>query len=337
MNFLRLAKVAETHPEDNSVDIVMVDDGSRWPGVICATPFAAKNSGISNMPVVTPAGRDKWDLTQAGDDAQLAIVGFLGESVPIVLGFLFPQINQMLFADKNRRIDRHVSDVYTTTDKDGNFELYHPSGTFLRVATSAAHEDLAGHDFDGKWAISKNTDKAVYVRLRVANAGAQKALITIDPSGNVNVDHTGNLTWHTAGTATVNIDGNATATFGGNVTASVAGNLSASVTGNAGVTVGGTTDLTSTGAATVIAPTVRIQAATTTVTGALIVQGLLTFQAGMAGSGGGGGGTANITGNVNITGSFSTTGTFQNNGKSVGSTHTHGGVQTGSGSTAVPN
>lgn len=263
MNFLRLAKVAETHPEDNSVDIVMVDDGSRYAGAICATPFAAKNSGVSNMPSVTPAGADKWDLTVASDDAQLAIVGFLGPTAPIVLGFLFPQVNQVLFKDKNRRIDRHASDVYTSTDAAGNFELFHPSGTYMRVGTAAEHEDLTGKDFDAKWAIGKNTDKAVFVRLLVANAGAQKAVVTIDPDGNINIDHAGDLTTHTAGKATLVIDGDLSATVGGALSADV------------------------TGAATLKAPSVKIDSPATTCTGALTVQGAFSYQAGMSGSGGG--------------------------------------------------
>lgn len=36
------------------------------------------------------------------------------------------------------------------------------------------------------------------------------------------------------------------------------------------------------------------------------------------------------------TGAFNTVGTLTNNGKNVGSTHTHGGVQTGSGTTGTP-
>lgn len=42
---------------------------------------------------------------------------------------------------------------------------------------------------------------------------------------------------------------------------------------------------------------------------------------------------ASLTINANI----SSTGTLTNNGKNISSTHTHGGVQTGSGSTGVPN
>lgn len=65
-------------------------------------------------------------------------------------------------------------------------------------------------------------------------------------------------------------------------------------------------------------------------TQAMTVDGLLTVSGGMAISGGTGA-TATINGNI------VTTGTITNNAKNVDSTHTHGGVQTGAGNTAVPN
>lgn len=46
--------------------------------------------------------------------------------------------------------------------------------------------------------------------------------------------------------------------------------------------------------------------------------------------------TINLTGNVNVVGNLVVTGTLTNNAKNVGSTHTHGGVQTGSGTTGAP-
>jgi hypothetical protein len=55
------------------------------------------------------------------------------------------------------------------------------------------------------------------------------------------------------------------------------------------------------------------------------------YLAGMIGSTGSGA-SAQISGNVEITGSVLT-----HNGKDIGSTHTHGGVQPGGGSTSVPN
>lgn len=260
MSMLRMARVADVHPEDNSVDIVMVDDGSRYPGVQVLAPTATTNCGYADLPSVT-ATSDKFDLTQSTDRDALAVVGFMAPTLPVVLGFLWPQVNQVLFADQNRRIVRHASDVYTSTDKDGNFELYHPSGTYLRIGTDGAHEDLTGKDFDKQWKISKNTDKAVHVKLRVSNAGDDKASLDIDPSGNI----------------ALQCDGNVTATIGGNVTATVAGNLSA--------TISGTTYVESTGNATLKAPQVTIDSPQTTCTGKLTVQGLLTFQANMTGTG----------------------------------------------------
>lgn len=58
---------------------------------------------------------------------------------------------------------------------------------------------------------------------------------------------------------------------------------------------------------TITSPQVMVDAATSTFTGAVIVQGLLTYQAGLAGSGGTGA-SANITGNVSVTGTVTATG-----------------------------
>ena len=67
-----------------------------------------------------------------------------------------------------------------------------------------------------------------------------------------------------------------------------------------------------------------------TINGNLTVNGLITGTAGFAISGGTGG-TMNVNGNI------VSTGTITNNGKDIGSTHTHSGVQPGSGNTGTPN
>jgi len=71
--------------------------------------------------------------------------------------------------------------------------------------------------------------------------------------------------------------------------------------------------------ATVTSPKVLIDSPDTKCTGKLEVAGALTYKAGMTGSGG-----ASITGDM------------KNNGVNIGSSHTHGGVQTGSGKTGTP-
>ena len=206
---LRIGRVVDVHPEDNSVDLVMIDDGSRVAGVQILSPTATGNTGTHDLPSVGRPGGDKWNIATPTDRDMIAVVGSVGRQA-VVLGFLFPQVCQMLFKDANRRVTRHASDVYTTVDGDGNTEVYHPSGTYLRIGTNPEHEDLTGKDFDGRWKITKNTDKAVSVRLRVANAGAVKATLTIDPDGNVSLQHTGNLSINAGGTMSLTSAGNMT-------------------------------------------------------------------------------------------------------------------------------
>lgn len=79
----------------------------------------------------------------------------------------------------------------------------------------------------------------------------------------------------------------------------------------------------------VTSPTVTIDSPQTTCTGALTVEGLLTYQAGLAGTGGSVG--SNITGNITHSAGVLSSDTV------VLSTHTHSGVQPGSGNTGGPN
>ena len=213
------------------------------------------------------------------------------------MGFLLPQLTQMTFKRDNFRVHRHASDVYSTTSGNGDHEWSHPSGTFIRVAASPAHEDLTAQDVDKSWKIAQNTAAAPYVNLVVANAGAQVANIEIDPSGNINITHNGNLTVNTKG--------------------------------NADVTVGGTTAVDSTGAVTITAPQ-------TTVEGPLTVTGPFVFQSGMTGSAGSGGGkTMQISGDADFTGTV-TGETDVIAGTISGKGHKHPGVQSGGSETDPP-
>lgn len=182
---LRLARVAAVHHDDHSVDLVMVDDGSRHAGAQVMSWSASSNSGTHDLPTPsTPASGDKWALSENTDCDMIAVTAMIGRR-PLVLGFLYPQISQMLFTDKNRRVSRHSSDVYSTIDGDGNMEVYHPSGAYFRIATDTAHEDLSGADVDGKWKIAKNT--AAQVHIHVEQAGG-KAKVDIAPNGDINAE-----------------------------------------------------------------------------------------------------------------------------------------------------
>ena len=247
----KLAKVVAMHPEDNSADIVFLDNGARAVGVpIIAGVGASSRTGTVDSPDPT-VGVDKWAPQDSNATDVTAVVGWI-QNQPIITGFLFPQVSQMLFADRNRRIVRHTSDVYSTIDGMGNAEFYHPSGAYVRFGTSPAHEDLTGKDLDGKWALQAGLP----VHIHIEQAGGV-ASIDMAPSGAIVVN--------------------------------TASTLDVTATGAVNVTAGG---------ATVTAPTVKIDSPITHCTGALTVDGLLTWNAGMTGSGGAG---AAITGNINLT------------------------------------
>lgn len=197
------ARVVAIHPEDHSCDVVILSDGARFSGVQIMSATASTNTGLNDLPVpaAAPDG-SQWNASQKTGRDIIAIIDWC-EGTPYVEGFLFPQICQMTFPDGNRKIDRHASDVYQTIDGNGNAEWSHPSGTYMRVGETPAHEDLTGKDFDKKWKIGNNTARAPHMQLVVANAGAVKCTINIAPSGNVTVTSVGSAMLKFPGGTTV--------------------------------------------------------------------------------------------------------------------------------------
>jgi hypothetical protein len=276
LKYPMIGVVVAVYPQGNSIDVLMPKSGDTLSNVQCVSFTGSDSTGVIDLPEIgLPVDQTRFDFNVVGTAARKvrAIIDKI-DGIPICMGFLLPQVTQVTFDRNNFRVNRHASDVYSTTNANGDHEWYHPSGTFLRVAASPAHEDLTDQDYDQSWKIAQNTAAAPYVNLVVANAGAQVAQIEVDPSGNITIAHNGNLTVTTKG--------------------------------NADVTVTGTTTVNSTGAATIEAPSVTIQSQQTTCTGALTVQGPLVFQSGMTGeAGSSGGATMTITGDATVTGTIS--------------------------------
>lgn len=253
---LRLARVVDTHPEDHSIDVVMLDDNSRFVGVQVLAMGATTNTGRVALPRPTQTS-NKWGQSERTDRDAIAVCAMLaGATNMVCLGFLYPQVNGMLFERQNFAVDRHPSDWYTAIDNDANVEMYHPSGTYLRIAETAAHENLVGQDFDKKWKIEKNTSKSVHVHLTVAAAGVVKATVNIDPAGNIDIEHVGDLSTHTEGNASITIDGDAE------------------------VTIGGTADINVTGHTDLTTPDLDITCPSTTFSGAVTIGGNLAVSGG---------------------------------------------------------
>ena len=110
-------------------------------------------------------------------------------------------------------------------------------------------------------------------------------------------------------------------------------NIDVNAAGSIRINIGSTTLLLQDGQATLTTPKLVVDSPDSTFTGAVKVQGLLTYQAGLVGSGGSG---ASLTGAFNLTGSYTSTGSMTNNGKAVGSTLRVTGVQSGGSTSGTP-
>lgn len=193
---MKLAKVVGVHPERHKVDLLFLDDNRRVPGVRVMSPQASSSSGLAAL--VKPDAQDMTDPYEApsksGRDL-IACVGFYGD-VPVVHGFLFPEVAECLFADIDRYLHRTASDLYWTVDGQANAEVFHPSGAFLRMGTSSAHEDLKGKDVDGIFNPKRNAGNQVHIHVELAGG---KGSIDMAPNGDVAITSQGKLTLHSDG------------------------------------------------------------------------------------------------------------------------------------------
>jgi hypothetical protein len=184
---LHFARVVAWNSESNSVDVVLMQDNRRFSGVQILSKSAGGDFGHYGLGIPTETGFEA-KTTRKRD--VFCLVGFAGTN-PVVMGFLFPQVTQMLFSkDADPRyhemeVDRHPSDVYKIVDGDGNFEVHHPSGAYIRIAEDPSFEVLDAKDYLERWKIEKNTEKRVHIHVEQADG---KAWIDIDPDGNIVVN-----------------------------------------------------------------------------------------------------------------------------------------------------
>lgn len=239
---LRTGIVVATHPEDHSYDLVMSDDGSRLVGVQLLSMDGSARTGSVDMPAVPEKG-DKWDITQTNGQDQKAVVGFVGSN-PVILGFLYPQINQMLSDDPKLRLYRHQSDVYDMTDGDGNSQWAHPSGAYVRIAEDPDFVDMAGKNIDKSMSVDRNTGKSVHFRLSLAD---QSVVVTMTPGGTTTITMKedfilvaeGDVSVTAHKSATVHADQDVTVTAGESITVNSGNDTVVNVDGNADIKISG--------------------------------------------------------------------------------------------------
>ncbi|MFZ4538521.1 hypothetical protein [Propionivibrio sp.] len=191
------AHVVAIHPESNQIDVVILRTGARVAGVRVLAEMATGQTGLADLHL--PDCTKGYDSDNTGARDITAAISYYGE-MPFCVGFLFPEVSQCLFKRDDFRVNRHASDVYHTIDSAGNIELAHPSGAFVRIAESPAHENLTGADYDGIWNIARNTGRAVHIHVEQAGGVAS---IDIAPGGAITINTASTITATATGAVTV--------------------------------------------------------------------------------------------------------------------------------------
>lgn len=206
---LEVVRVVAAHPESNSVDVLLVRTGARVANVQVLTGMAGADHGVSGL--VAPAEQDEARPFEAQIQSDRVVYGVMAMAgLPLLIGFLHPQVSQILFAERNRFVWRHPSDLYATATDGGDLEIAHPSGTFIRIGDSPEHEDLTAKDQDKRWAIARNTDKQPSLRIAVAAGGTVHTTLTIEPGGAVRLRCDGDLSVQAGGHASIRAAGKLT-------------------------------------------------------------------------------------------------------------------------------
>ncbi|MBN3839270.1 hypothetical protein [Burkholderia sp. Ac-20349] len=247
---LDLGKVVGVHRESQKVDLIMLSNDRPLSGVKVMSGMASGDAGYSDIPVpdVNNAA-NPFHSTNTGGRDMFAVVAFFSGAGPIVIGFLFPETAQCLFPDANRMIYRHASDAYFTIDGAANTEFAHPSGLYLRVGASPAHEDLTGRDYNGRFKVTRNTSPNVHFHLQM---GGNTMSLDVDPSGNVALSSSGTVTVNAQGATTVS---SAAAV---NIQGAAGVNISSTNGTPANITSQGPVSITSQGAVSVKATTINL-------------------------------------------------------------------------------
>lgn len=236
----KLAKVLKVYPEANMVDLLFFD-GSFFRRVPVAVPYASNKTGglcLSIPKYDVPVKEKIQDILIAtsketeNDVLALAIFVEAMTLLPIVVGFIFPEESEVLCSTEQEgnekgtmHLWKHQSNVYTRIADDGDIEISHPSGVFIKVGKNTERTPILNYDrlirpFKWKNPDTDELNPAPYVFIQ-------------HPSGTYFfIDPEGNITEHCVGNVYIKIDGNLVEEIKGNKQLTVNGDMTTQVDGD---------------------------------------------------------------------------------------------------------
>lgn len=238
-------KVIRFNPSSNTVDCVTIDNNISLfdCNVACSIPAGFKY-GERYFPSYDDQNPEVEYVNSAGDIYCIAAFVENDYNNTAILGFLFPRETTLSISEYGLYIFRHESDVMWMVRGDGTMQIYHPSGSVIKIGDNnvnemtdqIAEEGLYPAKADGmciRPADDYNANKTTNLFIK----WYQGQEFTLDKDGNVIVktaNDTSVLTMTPAGDVTIQSTNQINAiTKDINVTAS--GDMVANVSGNASI------------------------------------------------------------------------------------------------------
>jgi hypothetical protein len=152
---LKVGKVVGFNYQDHTIDVIL-SDGSPYQHIPLLEMWAGTDYGDTWNPQydVTDAGLavhpgESGSAAQTARDAYAVISFFEGvDSLPICLGFFYPEISQMMFG--MQRLTRHVGDSFAAVTFNGTHYLaFDKDGTAISLNQGDPHPPIVHEtDFD---------------------------------------------------------------------------------------------------------------------------------------------------------------------------------------------
>ena len=287
-------KVVRFYASSNTVDVVSIDDNISLTGcnIVCSTP-AGFAYGARYIPTHDDQNSEVEYVNSAGDIYCVATFLDNDYNNAAVLGFIFPLETTLSISEYGLYIFRHESDVMWMVRGDGTVQMYHPSGSIIKIGDTNINEmtdqiEEAGlypaktaglyvrpaDDYNKnkssnlfiRWyagqTISLNSDGTIDITApEDININSDKD-INVAAGADVNVTASGNASVHAAGAVSVTSDTVATVTGQNGVNISSSGGAVA-IQGTSITVQGGAASMTVLGGAVAIQGTsVTVQGAT---------------------------------------------------------------------------
>lgn len=214
---IKIGKVVSVRREDHSVDLAFLDGNiltkvpvlSGWLGsqfgAVCLTApsYDPKQKAKKTYPESDSAVHAATNTSEVGRDIYAVVLqaegSFLGTAGQWVIGFLPPQVSEMLFARHALKEDgtpigeegefddlflfRHPSDVQSTIARDGKFTLQFPGGSRVALGEDVEKVILTKKDYDRRYQLRHNLNRLASILLRAIGQGGVESATVLASAG----------------------------------------------------------------------------------------------------------------------------------------------------------